>query len=250
MYISEQLGTERGTRRTRGEFAMAFRYQVVSVGMWRGKVKRWNTTFHLANSDQTANLYARMADSGYKAPGDVVGACSGGVASIAVYNATGGAPLSNTIFFDWQTPSTWIPYTAAAWNSVPAGTPLDAAGESAVLISGLMPALSKTGKPVRTRKYLHAVPSRTSAAFDDPDVPAAVVTQLGLLFSVGFMGNAAGVIPNSVQVDDWYVSHQRVRGRRRPVAALQRQAYSNGVITGTAGGAALAQQGAAPFPGE
>ena len=138
---------------------MAFRYQVVSVGMWRGKIKRWNTTFHLTSSNLVSQLLAKMQASGWKNPGDVVGACSGGVASIAVYASTGGAPISNTIYFDWQTPSTWIPYTGTAWADVDPLTPLDAAGESAVVIVGNMAALSKTGKPVKT---LTPIPSARS----------------------------------------------------------------------------------------
>ena len=59
-----------------------YRYQVTSVGFWRGQVKRWNTTFHRTLSTGTAQLYSAMQASGYKADGDVVGACSGGTAQI------------------------------------------------------------------------------------------------------------------------------------------------------------------------
>lgn len=227
-----------------------YRYQVTSVGMWRGQIKRWNTTFHYTSATATAAIKTAMQKSGYKAPGDIVGACSGGVAMITVYNATGGAPISQTIYFDWKTPSTWIPYTGEIWASIPADTPIDAAGESALVLVGAMPGLSRTGKPVSTRKFLHAVPSRSAASYSDPDVPAAVQTAAVSAWFAGYLSNPAGVGPTAVTVEEWYGNHQRVRGRRRPVAALQRQAYSNGVITGTAGGAALAQQGAAPFPGE
>lgn len=220
---------------------MAYRYQVVSVGMWRGKIKRWNTTFHLAASTSTVQLYNRMQASGWKNPGDVAGACSGGVASIAVYNSTGGAPISNTIYFDWQTPSTWIPYTATAWVGVDPATPLDAAGESAVVIIGNMGALSKTGKPVKTRKFLHAVPSRTDPDFTAPDIPTAAQAALVAQWPTSYMGNPAGVTPVSVSVDEWYGNHQRVRGRRKTVAQVTANAFSGGVLLGT---------GAAPFPGE
>lgn len=228
---------------------MAFRYQVVSVGMWRGKIKRWNTTFHLSSSTLTSTLQGKMQATGYKAPGDVAGACSGGVASISVYNATGGAPILVTTYFDWQTPSTWVPYTGTVWASVPEGTPLDAAGESALLVVGNMAALSKTGKPVKTRKFFHAVPSRSAASYLDPDVDAATQAAVALQWPFGYLQNPSGVSPASVTVEPWYGNHQRVRGRRKTVAAVAGQSFANGVVVGTAGGAAVTQ-GAAPFPGQ
>lgn len=221
-----------------------YRYQVVCVGMWRGKIKRWNTTFHINSSSLTASVKNVMMRSGYPNPGDVAGACSGGVASIAVYNATGGAPISNTIYFDWETPSEWIPYSGEAWAGVTAGTPIDASGESAVTVEGNMAGLSATGKPVKTRKYLHAIPSRTAAAFADPDIEAGPLAALQALFTPAIMCNPAGVQPATVSVDEWYGNHQRVRGRRRTVTQVAAQSFSAGVVTGvgaSGGGASPAQ---------
>lgn len=223
-----------------------YRYQVVSVGMWRGQIKRWNTTFWYSSPSSVAGVYTRMQASGWMNPGDVTGACSGGVASIAVYNAAGGVPISNTIYFDWKTPSTWIPYTATYWASIAPTTLLDAAGESALVLVGNLPGLSVTGKPRSTRKYLHAVPSRTAAAFGDPDVPAAVVTAFQNGWGTVYMGNKAGQVPGSVSVNEWYGNHQRVRGRRKPVAQTAANAFTLGVLAG--GGATTSGQGE-PFPG-
>lgn len=213
-----------------------YRYQVVCVGWWRGKIKRWNTTFHRTDSTQTTSLYNKMQAAGYVNPGDVLGDCSGGVASIAVYNATGGAPISNTIYFDWQTPTTWKPYTGTCWADVPAGTPLDASGESAVVIVGNMSGLSSTGKPVTTRKYLHAIPSRTAADYADPDVSVAAQAALAAQFTTSYMANPAGVSPNSVTVEPYYFNHQRVRGRRRTTSQVVAQSFSAGVVAGAASG--------------
>lgn len=226
-----------------------YRYQVVSVGMWRGKIKRWNTTLHFSLSSLTSDVHDIMQKSSYPNPGDALGACSGGVASIAVYNASGGAPVSVTTYFDWQAPTTWIPYTGEAWASVTPGTPLDAAGESAAVIVGHMAGLSRTGKPVTTRKYLHAVPSRTSADYSDPDIEAGPLAALAALWTVGWMANPSGVNPASVSINPYYGNHQRVRGRRRPTAAVAAQSFSAGVVAGAGAGAAAAQ-GAAPFPGQ
>lgn len=223
----------------------AYRYQVVSVGWWRGKIKRWNTTFNYAGtSSQTAALYSKMQAAGYPNPGDVTGDCSGGVASIAVYNPTGGTPISNTVYFDWQTPSEWIPYTGTAWSSITEGTPLDASGESAAVILGLMGALSSSGKPVFTRKYLHAIPSRTAVDYADPDISSTVQAALVALFTSAWMANPAGTQPSQITCDPWYLNHQRVRGRRRTATQVATESFSAGVVVGA--GAAASDAGA-PF---
>lgn len=221
-----------------------YRYQVVSVGLWRGKIKRWNTTFHLISSTGTAALYAAMQATGWKLAGDVTGACSGGVASIQVYNSTGGSPIASTVYFDWETPSTWIPYTGTAWSGIDADTPLDASGESAVVVIGHMPGLSSSGKPVTTRKYLHAIPSRTATNYSDPDVPPSVASSIASLFTTSIMRSPSGVAPDSVSCSAYYLNHQRVRGRRRPKAQVAAQSFAGGVVAGsgiTPGGAASPQ---------
>lgn len=215
-----------------------YRYQVVSVGLWRGQIKRWNTTFHTNASGDTTAIKNAMQAAGYKAPGDEAGACSGGVASIARYAAAGGPPQSNVIYFDWKTPSTWVPYTGTAWAAVDPLTPLDAAGESAVVVEGNMSGLSATGKPVKTRKFLHAIPSRTGPTYNDPDVPAAVAAAIKALFGINLMCNPAGIQPATVSVEEWYGNHQRVRGRRRTVRQVAANSFSAGVVAGSG----------APFP--
>lgn len=212
---------------------MAYRYQATMVGWWRGKIKRWNVTFHHNANTLTANIYTLLQRSGWPNSGDVVGACSGGVASISVYAGTGGAPVSRTIYFDWETPTTWIPYTGENWAGVDPLTPLDASGESALVVVGNMPGLSSSGKPVTTRKYLHAIPSRTAAAFADPDVPAAVVTAMKAQWNATYLCNPAGAAPSSTDVEEWYGNHQRVRGRRRTATQVAAQAFSGGVVMGT-----------------
>lgn len=211
---------------------MAYRYQVTSVGWWRGKIKRWNTTFHLANAGFFDSIRDKMQAVGWPNPGDVVGNCSGGVASIAVYNASGGAPITNTIYFDWETPSTWIPYTGTAWLGVDPDTPLDASGESALVIVGNMAALSASGKPVTTRKYFHAIPSRQSLDYTEEDVDPTAAANLATVFQVGDFRNPAGVAPASLTVERWYLNHQRVRGRRRTTRQVATDAFAGGVAVG------------------
>nr|CRY95846.1 hypothetical protein [uncultured prokaryote] len=210
-----------------------YRYQVVSVGMWRGKIKRWNTTFHTSSSSSAAELRTAVSKVSWPNPGDTLGACSGGVASISTYNAAGGAPIAVATYFDWQVPSTWIPFTGTSWVGVDEDTPLDAAGESAVIIQGRRPGLSSTGKPVFMRKYFHAVPSRTSAAFEDPDVASATAISLAAAFNVAYFANKAGVYPSTLTALPWYGNHQRVRGRRRSALARSADAFAGGVVLGT-----------------
>lgn len=223
-----------------------YRYQAVSVGWWRGKIKRWNTTFHMATSNQATNVKNTVSAASWPNPGDTTGACSGGVASVSVYNAAGGPPISVNTYFDWQAPSTWIPFTGTGWAGVDPATPLDAAGESALVVVGNLAALSATGKPVSTRKYMHAVPSRTSADFADPDVSAATITAMKALFVPAIMLSPSGVAPTTINVEEWYGNHQRVRGRRRTTNQVAAQAFSLGVLAG--GGATTSGQGE-PFPG-
>lgn len=222
-----------------------YRYQVVSVGWWRGKIKRWNTTFHMTQSNQTPAIYSRMQATGYPNPGDVTGDCSGGVASISVYDAAGGAPIVVTTYFDWQTPTTWIPYTGSVWSNIAPDTPLDASGESAMLVVGNMAALSATGKPVTTRKFFHAIPSRTAVDFADPDIDAATIALVEAQWGAVFMGTPAGVQPATVTVEPYYGNHQRVRGRRRTTRSVATDAFAGGVAIGASssvgGGGAPAQ---------
>lgn len=223
-----------------------YRYQVVCVGWWRGQIKRWNTTFHSDSSGLASALRTRFNYCCYPNPGDVVGAASGGVASISVYNAAGGPPVQSNVYFDWKTPTTWIPYDGTAWGSLAEQPPIDASGESALVIVGKMAGLSATGKPITTRKYIHAIPSRTALDFAEPDIPTSVAATIAAQFPFQFMGNPAGVVPASVTVDPWYNNHQRVRGRRRTVAQVASNAFTLGVLAG--GGATTSGQGE-PFPG-
>lgn len=223
-----------------------YRYQVVCVGMWRGKIKRWNTTFHFPATGYEADLRGMMNSAGWPNPGDVTGACSGGVASISCYNAAGGAPIAVTKYFDWDVTSTWIPYTGSAWSGIDPNTPIDASGESAALVVGNMGGLSSTGKPVTTRKYLHAIPSRTAADYTDPDIPSGAASLLKATFPTTWMRNPAGVAPVDVEVEPYYANHQRVRGRRRTTSQVAAQAFSFGVLAG--GGATTSGQGE-QFPG-
>lgn len=222
-----------------------YRYQVICVGFWRGKIKRWNTTFHYSSSSYTASLKGQMSAMCYPNPGDTTGACSGGISEIKVYSSAGGPPISDTVYFDWESPGSWVPFTGTKWTDVPEDTPLDASGESALLVVGNMSALSSSGKPTFTRKYIYAIPSRSATDYSDPDISPTDVTSLANGFIPGLMANPSGVTPATVSVEPYYFNHQRVRGRRRSVASAQAQAFTGGVVLGTGAGSQ-----SAPFPGQ
>lgn len=220
-----------------------YRYQAVAVGFWRGQVKRWNTTYH-ANSKYWVNQVADAVNkTGYKAPGDVVGACSGGLASVTVYGPGGGAPIDQNVFFDWSVPTEWIPYDDQVWGGVPAGTTQDASGESAMIVVGHLPGLSASGKPVTTRKYMHAIPSRTAATYSDPDIDTATAAAILNYCPAEIWASPSGVTPTTMSVERYYFAHQRVRGRRRTTQQVAAQSYSAGVVTG----ASACASGDAPF---
>lgn len=209
-----------------------FRYQVVAVGLWRGQIKRWNTTFHNTSSISTLALYNGMNSVCYPNPGDTVGACSGGIASISMYEAAGGPPILETTYFDWQSPGSWIPFTGTAWADVPEGTPMDASGESALVIRSLRPGLSASGKPVYLRKYIHAIPSRTATDYSDPDIAPVTVTKLSNVFPSSWMFTPGGVQGGTPEAVPWYLNHQRVRGRRRSASQEKANAFATGVVVG------------------
>lgn len=238
MYIKGRMASVCDALHGGAVLMAVYRYQIVSVGMWRGKIKRWNTTMHYSTATATSSIALSFNKLCYPNPGDVVGACSGGLASITVYNASGGAPLSKTTYFDWQSPGSWVPFTGQAWSGTPEGTPIDASGESAFVLVGHMPGLSTTGKPITTRKYIHAVPSRTATNYADPDIDATTLAALVALFPASYLGNAAGVTPTSVTGEEYYFNHQRVRGRRRTTNQVAAGAFSAGVAAGAAAGSA------------
>lgn len=209
-----------------------YRHQAVCVGMWRGKIKRWNTTFHSTVQGARPTIKAALMAVGYPNPGDVTGDCSGGVASITTYNVGGGAPIGQDVYFQWDVPSTWIPYTGSVWTNVPEGTPLDASGESALVVVGHMAGLSSSGKPVTTRKYLHAIPSRTAEDYADPDIDSATQALIEAAFTTTLMKDPAGISPTSVEALAYYGNHQRVRGRRRSVRQDTANAFAGGVALG------------------
>lgn len=222
-----------------------YRYQATQVGYWRGEAKRWTTTYYYSHPDASSSLKSVINKLGYKAPNDAVGACSGGLASIDVYSPSGGPPIDSNEYFDWANPGEWIPFYGSVWSSLTATPTPDASGESAMLVTGRLPGLSASGKPVYTRKYIHAIPSRSATDPTDPDIPAAVISAVESTPSLGsFMQSPSGVSPSSVTVEPYYYNHQRVRGRRRSVAQQQAQAFSGGVVAG-----AGAASGGQPFQG-
>lgn len=198
--------------------------QVVHVRWWRGKPKRWTTRWPYYGT-------VSGAASGLDALRDAVSAICyapssspngyGGIAAIRLYNlTTGGVPVLVRTYFDWQVPSAWVGYTAGGWGSGRTAVP-EGVGEGAMMLS--YPAgLSKTGKPVAFRKFIHAIPG-TDVSTGGAQIPPASVTSLtaaanaipGVLAPIGLAFGDGVRLGGTAQIDTYFVAHQMVRGRRK-----------------------------------
>lgn len=203
-----------------------YRAIVRHVRYWRGTVHRWSTSYRFTGSltaplDPTAASTLLLADD-KMCYSSSSGAVAGGTYACEIYAASGGTPLASYTRFDWETPASWIPYAATAWGS---RTPAqDAVAETAALVE--WPAgLSRTGKPVKFRKFYHAVPD-TSGPGSSPDIPTATQATLAaqannvsicLYSGYGIALGSAGRLPGTPVVLPFYVTHQMPRGRRKKV---------------------------------
>jgi hypothetical protein len=232
--IGRALGV--GWRRTlaiEGLTVAIYKFQATSVGYWRGQAKRWQNSFHYsASNDASAALCLADFATKIKALGSNLTA--GGLASVAVYNtATGGVPVGSTVFFPWQTPSSWILWTSAGpWGS---SLNVPTANEAAARFR-TQAGVGRTGKPVYVGIYWHSFTSLTeeSAA---PQFASTVITAASLKYNA-FQTLSDGTSAAAVQVTPGggsiagsgtllpYVdSHQRTRGRRRKIVTIDGKQY-------------------------
>lgn len=212
-------------------------YRLVNrhVRYWRGQIHKWSTVYPLTGSISSGNysaLMTRMLQMEravcYPAPGGA----GGGVWEQALYDqATGGVPVAVNSIFDPETPGTWVPYLGSAWSSLT--TALEGNAEVALQVEWLA-GLSRTGKPVRFRKWYHAVPQLASGN-TAPDVSSTNVTSLEAYIQVALadvagygalLGNAARLAAATPVVLPFFGNHQMPRGRRRLVRTAARPASS------------------------
>lgn len=201
-----------------------YKVQVEHAAYWRGKVHRWSTAWSFTGSftggtptQVIAAIKSTEQANCYPSPTGV----NGGVASIAIYNEdTGGVPIASALYFDWQNTATWVPYGGTAWSARtrPAVNQLEVA-----LLVEWNAGLSSKGKPVKFRKWFHAVPDNDSAP-GVADVLPADVTGIaasingGLASVAGFgllLGKGSRLAATTCTVSPYYNNHQIPRGRRR-----------------------------------
>lgn len=212
---------------------MSYRATVRHVRYWRGKVKRWSTTWHFEgtpsgpiDSTHAQTVLQRVDALCYSETSQ-----DGGTYECAIYDkAVGGIPVATYTAFDWTNPASWLPYSGGGWAS--GGAPFLAAPEAALLIS--YPAgLSKSGKPVALRKWIHAVkdtnPLGGAHDIGDADVASLGITahsMIGILGDIGLtLGSGTGRFAGTPVIYPFYQNHQMVRGKRRISAKAGAAAY-------------------------
>jgi len=213
---------------------MPYRAVVKHVRYWRGKIHRWTTVYpfigtpnrDLNSSDCTTVL---TADDALCFPG---GAGNGGTYGCDIYNqATGGTPIASVVRFDWETPASWIGYSGSAWHDptvYDAG--IDAAAETCLDLRWSA-GLSKTGKPVFLRKFIHAVPAvgndGAGTQIQPADVTALVAhanLMKGMLGDEGLvLGSFTGRFAGTATLSGYLGSHQMPQGRRRKILSKSQQ---------------------------
>lgn len=201
-------------------------YRIVSrhVRYWRGNVHKWSTVWPFVGTISSTN-YSPAIDAihemeqavCYPAPGGG----GGGIWEVAMYDqSSGGVPVLVKSYFDPETPGTWVPYSGSAWSSLT--TALEGNAEVALQAEWLA-GLSRTGKPVRFRKWFHAVPQLASGN-TSPDVNSGnraslVSVMTSYLNSIGGLGAPMGrgsrLAGTSGTVLAFYGNHQMPRGRRK-----------------------------------
>lgn len=205
-----------------------YKMQVEHAGYWRGAVHRWSTAWSFTGSVSPANyasvilsMHTLENNVNYPDPREI----NGGVASIALYNLdAGGVPLARTDYFDPENPSAWVPYAGLGWSSlVP---PALNHAEAALLIEWNA-GLSSTGKPVKFRKFFHAVPDYASGPGDGNITPTdqsglatAAENMLVQIAAKGLnLGKGSRLAGTTPSVGAYFVNHQMPRGRKRRLPA-------------------------------
>lgn len=201
-----------------------YRVVVRHVRYWRGAVHKWSTVYPLNGSVSSGDYasicdVAHTLDNGVCFPGSV--GLAGGIYEVSLYNvATGGVPIAVHNYFDPDVPSAWLAYTGSGWPSGP--TIVEPAAEVALQVEWNA-GFSSSGKPVRFRKWYHAVPVADSSP-GAPDLDSDQLTSLAAWLNVrvssfaaygAVLGNASRLASTTPQISPYYGNHQMPRGRKR-----------------------------------
>lgn len=201
-----------------------YRVVVRHVNWWRGVIHKWSTVYPFTGSvagGDVPTVASTMLDHDSGLAWGATGAEEGGIYEVAVYDsATGGVPIYVLSVFPPETPADWVDYTHSGWTT--AYTAQLRVLEAALALT--WPAgLSRSGKPVLFRKWIHAVPNSGGVggavnvqSADQASLAAwsqdklAIVAGLGLL-----LGNASRLAASTPDVSSQYENHQMPKGRKR-----------------------------------
>lgn len=218
-----------------------YRAVVRHVRYWRGAIHRWSTSYEFTGSGPTPGAAAAQilltADDKmcYSAASPV----TGGTYQCEIYLASGGTPVGNYVAFPYATYASWIPHAATGWPGAHTGT-AEPVAEVALLVEWAG-GLSSSGKPVKFKKWYHAVPESSPAAAGAVDVNPAAVTSLQaqalalqtcLSPTYGLvLGNSRRLAGTSPVVLPYYGNHQMPRGRRKRALVTGSGVYTGPRIT-------------------
>jgi hypothetical protein len=150
-------------------------------------------------------------------------AADGGIFESSLYDLTAkGSPIETHTYFDYADTGAWTGYTSAGYFAVPSAEPQPLEVALQVEWPG---GLSRTGKPVRFKKWYHAVGKSNAAASGDIDLTGANAAAL-TTYAEGFVALLAGhglALGNSrrlaqsagTSVNVYFQTHQMPKGRRR-----------------------------------
>lgn len=209
-----------------------YRAVVRHVRYWRGAIHHWSTSYPFVGTggsvpDATACQTLLNADNKMLYS---TGSQHGGTYACSFYNVSaGGAAIAEYTAFDPTSPTSWAAGSASVWPT--SASALETQAEVALLVE--WPAgVSRTGKPVKYRKWWHQVPV-SSGVNGGQDVVAAAVTALqaqavviqGCLIGTYALALGSGSrSPGTPVVSPYYGNHQMPRGRKRKVASASKQA--------------------------
>jgi hypothetical protein len=222
---------------------MTYRGVVRHVRYWRGAIHRWSTVYQFVgvlskDLDTTAATLLLDKDDGMCwGPSASVG----GTYQCELYdNTAGGAPLITYTRFDYTVTADWTGFGGAGWTT---DSGFQEQSAEAALQVEWNAGISKSGKPVKLRKWYHAVPDPGALA-GGPDVVSDDVTSLvayanelvDVLTDYNLvLGSSTGRFAGDASVSSYWGNHQMPRGRRRPPLVTADGTYKGPTIKGPTG---------------
>lgn len=216
-----------------------YRAVVRHVRTWRGNIHKWSTTYPFVNQPSTPLTGTDLDHLAFRDSAMCYGtsAADGGVWGVDLYKVgQKGSPILTTRYFDPELIADWSGYGSSGWTTT--GQAMLQVAEPALVVEWAV-GLSSSGKPVRLKKWYHAVPVPQNAE-NSPDVPVADRNSLltaataitGVFSSKGLsLGSSASRLAGSPTVLAYYGNHQMPKGRKRKPLVNANGQYTGPAIT-------------------